>query len=123
MPKNKCICDCHALNEKLVEQTQKAIPGNATIKMLADFFDILGNNTRCKILFALKETPLCVCDLANVLSMTKSSVSHQLNTMKKVGVVKSERNGKRVCYALDDDHVTKILETSFVHVEEKCHEK
>ncbi len=123
MPKNGYVCDCHALDEKLVEQTKKAIPGNTTIKTLSDFFGILGDHTRCKIVFALKKTSLCVCDLANVLSMTKSSVSHQLHTMKKAGIVKCERNGKQVVYSLDDNHVVELLNISLIHAKEKSDEK
>ncbi len=123
MPKNTYICDCHALNEELVAKTKNAIPEQVTIKALSDFFGILGDHTRCKILLALKEAPLCVCDLANVLSMTKSSVSHQLNAMKKAGVVMCERKGKQVVYSLDDDHVTELLSISLIHAEEKVNEK
>lgn len=123
MSKNEFICDCHPINEELVKKTKTAMPDNATVKSLANFFSIIGDNTRCKILFALKESPLCVCDLANVLSMTKSSISHQLNKMKTAGVVKCERNGKQVFYSLDDNHILDIFDISIMHTNHKLEEK
>lgn len=126
MGKNEFICDCHPIDEALVQKTKAAMPGDAAVKALAAFFSIVGDATRCRILFALKEAPLCVCDLANVLSMTKSSVSHQLNKMRSAGVVKCRRSGKQVFYSLDDDHVLEILDTGMTHVEHKgegSHEK
>lgn len=119
MGKNEFVCDCHPIDEALVQKTKAAIPGHAAVKALAAFFSIVGDATRCRILFALKEAPLCVCDLANVLSMTKSSVSHQLNKMKSAGVVKCQRSGKQVFYSLDDDHVLEILDTGMIHMEHK----
>ncbi len=123
MPKNEFVCDCHPIDEELVVKTKNSMPENQTFKNLADFFGIIGDNTRCKILFALKENPMCVCDLANVLSMTKSSISHQLNKMKTAGVVRCERNGKQVFYSLDDNHVFEIFDISLKHISHKSKEK
>lgn len=122
MSKNEFVCDCHPINEELVKKAKTAMPDNATVKSLAKFFSIIGDNTRCKILFALKESPLCVCDLANVLSMTKSSISHQLNKMKTAGVVKCERNGKQVFYSLDDNHILDIFDIGVMHTNHKLKE-
>ncbi len=123
MPKNEFICDCHPIDEELVLKTKNAMPNNEALKTLAAFFNIIGDNTRCKILFALKENPMCVCDLANVLSMTKSSISHQLNKMKTAGVVKCEKIGKQVFYSLDDNHVFDVFDISLKHINHKCKEK
>ena len=123
MPKNEFICDCHPIDEELVIKTKEAMPNNETLKILADFFSIIGDNTRCKILFALKENEMCVCDLANVLSMTKSSISHQLNKMKTAGIVKCEKIGKQVFYSLDDNHVFDIFDISLKHINHKYKEK
>ena len=123
MSKNEYICDCHPINKELVKQVKESMPDSATVKSLTAFFSIVGDSTRCKILFALKESPLCVCDLANVLSMTKSSISHQLNKMKIAGVVKCERNGRHVYYSLDDSHVLKIFKLSLVHADHRSKEK
>lgn len=123
MPKNEFICDCHPIDEELVLKTKNALPNNEKFNKLADFFSIIGNTTRCKILFALKENSMCVCDLANVLSMSKSSISHQLNKMKSVGIVKFEKCGKQVFYSLDDEHVFEIFDISLKHINHKLAEK
>lgn len=124
MPKNEFICDCHPIDTLLVEATRAAMPENGLLLALADFFRIIGDGTRCRILFALKEHPMCVCDLANVLSMTKSSISHQLNKLSAAGVVKREKQGKQVFYSLDDRHVFDIFDISLQHIchKEHCHE-
>ncbi len=116
MAKNEFICDCHPIDSELVEKTKSAMPNDQSFTSLADFYKIIGDKTRCKILFALKQNPMCVCDLANVLSMTKSSISHQLNKMKTAGVVKCEKQGKQVFYSLDDHHVFEIFDLSITHI-------
>ena len=123
MAKNEYICDCHPINEELVLKTKNAMPSAETFKHLADFFSIIGDNTRCKILFALKENEMCVCDLANVLSMSKSSISHQLKKMRASGVVKCEKTGKQVFYSLDDNHVFEIFNISLKHISHIQEEK
>lgn len=122
MPRNEFICDCHPIDEELVTRTKCAIPNNEMITDVARFFSVVGDGTRCKILFALRENPMCVCDLANVLSMTKSSISHQLNKLKTAGFVKCEKMGKQVFYSLDDDHVCELFEVSLKHLEHKSKE-
>ncbi|MBQ7817928.1 MAG: winged helix-turn-helix transcriptional regulator [Oscillospiraceae bacterium] len=122
MPKNEFICDCHPIDVELVAKTKSVMLKDETIKSIAYFFSVVGDGTRCKILFALKENPMCVCDLANVLSMTKSSISHQLNKLKTAGFVKCEKMGKQVFYSLDDDHVCEIFDVSLKHLEHKAKE-
>jgi ArsR family transcriptional regulator len=119
MSKNAFLCDCHPIDEKLVTKVKDSLPDGITLQALVNLFATIGDNTRCKILFALRESPLCVCDLANVLSMTKSSVSHQLNKMKSKRIVKSERLGKQVFYSLDDGHILDILNTGIIHLHHK----
>lgn len=119
MPKNEFICDCAAVNEALVEQTLAAMPEEALLRRVAEFYSILGDPTRCKLLFALLHRELCVCDLANVLSMTKSSISHQLAKLRAAGVVKCRRCGKAVYYSLDDDHVQDIFQITMTHIGHK----
>jgi ArsR family transcriptional regulator len=123
MPKNEFLCDCHPIDQALVAKTKAAMPDSQTFLSLSDFFSILGDTTRCRILYALKDNPMCVCDLANVLSMTKSSISHQLSKMKAAGVVKCEKLGKQVFYSPDDDHVFEIFHTSLHHVRHKAKEQ
>ena len=119
MPKNEYICDCHPIDSELVAKTKNAMPQDSTIKNIARFFSVIGDGTRCNIIFALRESEMCVCDLANVLSMTKSSISHQLNKLKAAGFVKCEKRGKQVFYSLDDDHILHIFEISLKHLEHK----
>ena len=126
MSKNEFTCDCNIVHQDVVANTLAQMPGEERIGKLAAFYKIMGDPTRCKIICALLQRELCVCDLANVLSMTKSSVSHQLNKMRSAGVVKCRRSGKQVFYSLDDDHVLEILDTGMTHVEHKgegSHEK
>lgn len=121
MPKNEFTCDCCAVNEALVAQAQAQMPEEAILQRTAAFFKILGDPTRCKLICALLQQELCVCDLANVLSMTKSSISHQLSKMRQLGVVKCRRAGKEVYYSLDDHHVEDLLRITLTHVDH--HEK
>ena len=94
------------------------IDGNKLNKM-ADFFSILGDTTRVKILDALDKNELCVCDIANVLRMSKSSISHQLGTLRRSGIVKCRRVGKEVFYTLDDEHVREVFEVGMEHIEHR----
>lgn len=116
MPRNEFTCDCSAVNEALVARTLEKMPKEAVFERLADFYKILGDPTRCKLIFALQQEEMCVCDLANVLSMTKSSVSHQLSRMRERGVVKRRREGKEVYYSLDDGHVEEIFAVTLAHL-------
>lgn len=123
MPKNEFICDCNVVHQNWVDEAKKGMPNEALLRVLSNFYKIIGDETRCKIIFALKTQRLCVCDLANVLSMSKSSVSHQLAKMLKAGVVKRRREGKEVYYELDDMHVAEIMQTALCHVRHKEEEK
>ena len=116
-------CDCNAVNEELVSNTLKAMPQDDVFTNLAEFYKIMGNDTRCKIIFALSLNEMCVCDLANVLTMTKSSISHQLSGMRAAGVVKCRREGKEVYYSLDDEHITSIFAISLTHIIHKHKEE
>ncbi len=116
MPKNEFICDCNMIHEEMVNDTLSKMPENDVLGKLADFFKIMGDTTRCKLLFALLQNEMCVCDLANVLSMTKSSVSHQLSKMREVGLVRCRKSGKTVYYSLDDSHISEIFEVGLEHI-------
>lgn len=116
MPKNEFICDCKPINEELVLMTKKQMLPEKSYEKVADFFKIVGDPTRCKIVSALSMNEMCVGDLANVLSMTKSSISHQLSKMKGNGVVKSRKSGKEVYYSLDDEHVSEIFSLTVAHI-------
>lgn len=119
MAKNEFICDCNMVHEEMVNDTLSKMPENDILDNLAYFFKIMGDITRCKLLFALLQNEMCVCDLANVLSMTKSSISHQLSKMKDVGLVKCRKSGKSVYYSLDDSHISEIFEVGLKHINHK----
>ena len=86
---------------------------------LADLYKVFADSSRIKILWALSVSELCVCDLAVVVKMTQSAVSHQLRVLKQAKLVKSRRDGKVVYYSLDDDHVHQIIALGLEHVLEK----
>lgn len=119
MSRNEFICDCNIIHQDSVDIAKAKMPEIDTFYKLADFFNLLGDTTRCKILFAIDQHEMCVCDLANVLSMSKSSISHQLGTLRRSGIVKCSKKGKEVYYTLDDEHVCKVFEIGLEHIQHK----
>lgn len=116
MSKNEFICDCNIIHQNVVDDTLGKMPDNDLFNKLAEFFKILGDTTRAKILFALDQNEMCVCDIANVLGMSKSSISHQLGTLRRMNIVKCRKEGKEVYYMLDDDHVKEVTEIGSIHI-------
>lgn len=119
MSKNEFICDCNIIHEDIVKDTISKMPEDNIFNKLAEFFKILGYTTRAKILFALDQNEMCVCDIANVLGMSKSSISHQLGTLRRMSIVKCRKQGKEVYYTIDDDHVQRLFELGIEHIEHK----
>lgn len=119
MSKNEFICDCNIIHENIVKDTLSKMPEDDLFNKLAEFFKILGDTTRAKILFALDQNEMCVCNIANVLGMSKSSISHQLGTLRRMNIVKCHKQGKEVYYTIDDDHVQKLFELGIEHIEHK----
>ena len=119
MSRNEFICDCNVIHQDVVDKTIKKMPEEDVFNKLAEFFKILGDTTRVKILFALDQNEMCVCDIANVLEMSKSSISHQLGTLRRSGIVKCRKSGKEVFYMLDDEHVKQVFEIGVEHIEHK----
>lgn len=119
MSKNEFVCDCNIIHKDIVEDTIKKMGDENLLIKLAEFFKILGDTTRVKILYALDKNEMCVCDIANVLQMSKSSVSHQLGTLRRSGIVKCKKVGKEVFYTLDDEHVQEVFEVGFEHIEHR----
>ena len=101
-----------------IETVKKLLPADEVLYDLAALFKIFGDSTRIKLLYALYESELCVCDLADVLGLTQSAVSHQLRLLKSSKLVKFRREGKTVFYSLADDHVVRILSQGMEHLEE-----
>ncbi|MBQ1506235.1 MAG: helix-turn-helix transcriptional regulator [Erysipelotrichales bacterium] len=107
------------VNSELISEIKKKMPNESFLYDLADFYRIFGDSTRIKILYALYEGEMCVLDIAKVLHMTQSAISHQLRILKDAKLVKFRRDGKTVYYSLDDDHIVKILELGTQHLEEE----
>lgn len=119
MSKNEFVCDCNIIHKDIVEKTKKNMLEEDILNKLAEFFKIVGDTTRVKILFALDQNEMCVCDIANVLEMTKSSISHQLGTLRRSGIVKCRKLGKEVFYTLDDEHIKQVFEIGVEHIEHR----
>ena len=111
-------CDFIHAHEDVVEKVRQELPGEDTLYDLTELFRIFGDSTRVRILYVLFEAEMCVCDIAALLGLTQSAVSHQLRALKNVRLVKSRREGKTVFYSLADDHVRKIVAQGMEHVNE-----
>jgi DNA-binding transcriptional ArsR family regulator len=111
-------CDCNIIHEETVSEVRKKMPEEETLLDLAELFKVFGDSTRVKIICALFEAEMCVCDIAVLLGMTKSSISHQLRILKQTKLVKYRRHGKVVFYSLDDDHVKSIFQQGLIHISE-----
>lgn len=116
--KNAPDCECEELHADVVEQKRAAMPDQNTLYDLSDFFKIFGDSTRMSILFAIDGEPLCVCDIAELLGMTKSAVSHQLKILRQSDLITYRKSGKNVFYSLADDHVRDIIEKALEHIKE-----
>lgn len=119
MAKNEFVCDCNVIHQESVNRAKEKMPTEEVFSKLAEFYKLIGDITRCKLLFAIDQQEMCVCDLANVLSMSKSSISHQLSTLRRSGIVKCRKDGKEVYYTLDDEHVCKVFEIGLEHISHK----
>ncbi len=116
MSKNAFYCDCNVVHKEAVEAVQQKMLTTAEYERATGFFKILGDVTRLRIIWALDQQELCVCDIANILEMTKSAVSHQLGSLRRANLVKCRREGKTVFYALADDHVRQMLKAGLEHI-------
>lgn len=112
-------CDCEVIHEDVVNKVKETMPEEETLYDLAEIFKVFGDSTRIKILWALEESEMCVCDIAVLLNMTQSAISHQLRVLKNARLVKNRREGKVVYYSLDDDHIKDILDKGLAHINEE----
>ena len=112
-------CDCDVIHADIVDKVRLVMPEEDELYDLSDFFKVLGDSTRAKIIWALDESEMCVCDIAVLLNMTKSAISHQLKALKAANLVKYRKEGKVVFYSLTDDHVKEIFEKGLEHIREK----
>ena len=111
-------CEFLCVHEEIVHEVLRKMPEEEILFDLAEFFKVFGDSTRIRILYALRETELCVCDIASLLGLTQTAVSHQLRVLKNAKMVKARRNGKTVFYSLDDSHIHSILDMGICHLEE-----
>ncbi len=118
MVREKYSCDCNVIHIGAVRAVLDRMPSEDVLFQVSEYFRVLGDQTRAKIIWALHENELCVCDLANVLDMTKSAISHQLGILRRANLVKFRREGKNVFYALSDDHVRRMIEAGIEHIHE-----
>lgn len=114
----KFYCDCNVIHDEVVNDTRRKIESKEMYINLASLFKLFGDSTRVQIMHALEQNEMCVCDLAVLLGMTKSAISHQLKALRLANLVKFRKEGQIVYYSLADDHVKDILDKGFEHVNE-----
>lgn len=112
-------CNCSIIHEEVVNSVRLAMPDEVKLYELAELFKVFGDSTRIRILWALAEAEMCVCDIAALLNMTQSAISHQLRVLKQARLVKHRKDGKIVYYLLDDEHVRQIFDHGLVHIDEE----
>lgn len=112
------ICEYMHVHEEIVDAVSKNMPDEEELFDLAEFYKVFGDSTRIKILYVLFEAEMCVCDIAQLLNMTVSAISHQLRVLRNARLVKQRRDGKTVFYSLVDDHVRTIISMGVEHIEE-----
>ncbi len=122
MTRNQMSCDCNIIHTEVVTKAKTTMPDEEILFCMADFYKAMSDSTRIKILSALRNIEMCVCDIASLLNMTKSAVSHQLINLKDMDLVKCRRKGKEVWYSLADEHVEEVFKISYAHVMEAKHE-
>ena len=118
MSKSAFSCDCNIVHHDAVRAVTEKMLSDADYAQVTTFFKVLGDPTRMRIIWALEQHELCVCDIANILNMTKSAVSHQLSTLRGAKLVKYRRDGKTVYYSLADHHVRQMLDAGLEHIYE-----
>ena len=111
-------CEFIHIHEEIVQKVTNEMPEEETLYDLAELFKIFGDTTRIKILYALFESEMCVCDIAQLLNMTQSAISHQLRLLKQAKLVTFRREGKTVLYSLADAHVRTIIDQGMEHIME-----
>ena len=110
------FCSCDIVHENLIEIVKQKMPLEEKLYDVAELFKVFGDTTRIKIISALLESELCVCDIAELLNMSQSAISHQLRVLRQARLVKPRKEGKVVFYALDDEHVKMIFDQGLEHI-------
>lgn len=115
---NSELCSEQCIHKDVIEKVNEIMPDEDIVFDLAELFKVFGDSTRLKILCVLLESEMCVCDIAELLNMSFSAISHQLRVLKQSKLVKFRREGKTVIYSLSDDHVRSIIDQGLEHIEE-----
>ncbi len=113
------MCDFMHAHEDTVRSVRSRMPSDETLFDLAELYKIFGDSTRIKILYTLFESEMCVCDIASLVGVSQSAISHQLRLLKQVNLIKPRRDGKTVFYSLSDNHVRTIINNGMNHIAEK----
>ena len=116
--KDTLKCNCTIIHQDIVDSVKSNMPSEENLYDVAELFKVFGDTTRIKIICALFEHEMCVCDIASLLNMSQSAISHQLRVLKQARLVKYRREGKVVYYSLDDEHVRHIFNQGLAHVSE-----
>ena len=111
-------CQINDVHSDVIEAVRAKLPEEDCLFELAELFKVFGDSTRVRILYVLREAEVCVCDLAEILNMSQSAISHQLSILKRSSLVKWRREGKSIFYSLADDHVHTMLSQGMEHVSE-----
>ena len=117
MKEDQCLVQC--IHEEIIQSVTGLSEQNENLENLAHLFKVLGDYTRVRIIYALSQSEMCVCDLAYILKMSQSSISHQLRLLRQNKIVKKRREGKMIFYSLMDAHVNTLFEQGFAHVQHK----
>ena len=112
------ICEEHGVHQDIIEKVSKVMPDEAVLYDAAELLKVFGDSTRIRIIFVLCQSEMCVCDIAGLLGMTQSAISHQLRVLKQARLVTSRREGKAIFYSLADSHVKTIFYHAMEHVME-----
>ena len=111
-------CNGNIIHEDIVVRVKDQLPAEETLYDLAELFKVFGDTTRIKIICALFESEMCVCDLSVLLNISQSAISHQLRVLKSARLVKFRRAGKVIYYSLDDEHIKQIFDAGLHHITE-----
>ena len=112
------MCELKHIHKDIVDKVHEKMPNEEELYNLAELFKVFADSTRMKIIYALMENELCVCDIANIVQTTQSAISHQLRILKQSKLVKFRKEGKVVYYSLDDEHISEIVKKGREHIEE-----
>ncbi|CDF03019.1 MAG: metalloregulator ArsR/SmtB family transcription factor [Ruminococcus sp.] len=115
---NEFLCEKYSVHKDVIEKVSKVMPDESYLFDAAELLKALGDSTRIRIIFVLCQSEMCVCDIAKLLDMTQSAISHQLRVLKQARLVKSRRDGKTIFYSIADEHVKTIFYHAMDHVME-----